>query len=415
MLILKSKFNKKRKKMFNSFIIDSIRTPIGKWGGSLSSIRTDDLATLTIKELLNRNPNIPKSEIEDVMLGCSNQAGEDNRNVARMAVLLADLPVSVAGETVNRLCGSGLSAVINANRAIKLNEGEILIAGGVESMTRAPYVMSKSNQAFGRDTQIYDSSIGWRFPNKKIISNYGNEGMGETAENLAEKHSISRIAQDKFALWSQEKAEKAKNSGRLSKEIMPVKIAQRKKEDLIFEHDEFIRENSKLESLEKLKPAFRENGTVTAGNSSGINDGSCAILLASGNAVAKHNLIAQSEIISSAVVGTNPSTMGEGPIEAANKALKRAKLSWNDIDIIELNEAFAAQALTCTRAWGLEDFDARLNPNGGAIALGHPLGMSGARLIQSASIELREQNKEFALISLCIGVGQGIATIIKRV
>jgi len=401
--------------MSNSFIIDSIRTPIGKWGGSLSSIRTDDLAAITIKKLLNRNPNIPKIEIEDIILGCSNQAGEDNRNVARMAVLLADLPTTVAGETINRLCGSGLSAVLNADRAIKLDEGDIFIAGGVESMTRAPYVMSKPSQAFGRNSEIYDTSIGWRFPNKTIKDKYGNESMGETAENLAEKHSISRQDQDKFALWSQQKATKAKNNGRLSKEITPVNIPQRKKEVLIFNHDEFIRESSNMESLKKLKPAFRENGTVTAGNSSGINDGSCAILLCSGNALRKYELKPQSEIISSAVVGTSPSTMGEGPIQASNKALKRANLTWNDIDIIELNEAFSSQVLACTRSWGLEDFDSRLNPNGGAIALGHPLGMSGARLIQTASIELVEQNKEFALITLCIGVGQGIATIIKRV
>jgi len=400
--------------MLNSFIIDSIRTPIGKWGGSLATIRTDDLAAMTIKELINRNPNVPTNKIEDIILGCSNQAGEDNRNVARMTVLLSGISTSVPGETVNRLCGSGLSAVINASNSLKLSNGDIFIAGGVESMTRAPYAMSKPSVAYGRDSKVWDTSIGWRFPNKKIKEKYGNEGMGETAENLSEQFNISRESQDKFALWSQEKAVKARDTNRLAKEIMPVSITQRKKANIIFENDEFIKDNSTMEGLAKLKPAFRKNGTVTAGNSSGINDGACSLLMASDKAVSQYGLKPLSRIISSAVVGVEPSIMGTGPIEAVNIALRRAQISWDDVDIIELNEAFSAQVLTCVRAWNLDDQDSRINPNGGAIALGHPLGMSGARLVQTASLELIEQDKQFAVVSLCIGVGQGIACILER-
>lgn len=401
--------------MSNSFIIDSIRTPIGKWGGSLATVRTDDLAAMTINELISRNPSITVSEIEDVIIGCSNQAGEDNRNVARMAVLLSGLPVTVPGETINRLCGSGLSAVINASNSLKLGNGDLFIVGGVESMTRAPYAMSKPSMAYGRDAKIWDTSIGWRFPNNKIKEKFGNEGMGETAENLAEKFEISRESQDKFALWSQEKAINSRDKNRFEKEILPVVIPQRKKDNLIFKYDEFIRDNSNLDALSKLKPAFRKNGTVTAGNSSGINDGSCAILMANDIGVEKYELKPLARIKSSAVVGVEPGIMGTGPIEAVNIALKRVNLSWNDVDILELNEAFASQALTCTRAWGLEDMDVRINPNGGAIALGHPLGMSGARLMQTASIELEEQDKQIAVVTLCIGVGQGIACVIERV
>jgi 3-oxoadipyl-CoA thiolase len=399
----------------NAFVIDSVRTPVGKWGGTLSSIRPDDMAAATLKEIMKRNPNIPAEKIEDVILGCANGAGEDNRNVARMAVLLADLPVSIPGETVNRLCSSGLASIIHASRAIKLDEGDIFIAGGVESMTRAPYVMSKSAMAFGRDAKIYDTSIGWRFVNTKMDKIFGTEGMGETAENIAEMYKISREDQDSFALWSQQKATWAMESGRLAKEIMSVEIPQRKKDPIIFERDEFIRTNATIEGFEKLRPAFRSGGTVTAGNSSGINDGACAVLMAGDFAVSEYNLKPMSKIISSAVAGVEPRIMGTGPIEAANKALSRAGLSWDDIDIIELNEAFAAQALSCTRSWGLDDRDERINPNGGAIAIGHPLGMSGARLAGAASIELHEQDKQFAVVTMCVGVGQGFAAVVERV
>ena len=401
--------------MSNAYIIDGVRTPIGKWGGTLSSVRADDLAALTIKELMKRNPNVPAEEIEDVILGCANQAGEDNRNVARMATLLADLPVSIPGETVNRLCSSGLASIVNASRAIKLNEGELFIAGGVESMTRAPYVMSKTSAPYGRDAKIWDTSIGWRFPHPKMNEIYGTEAMGETAENVAEMYNISREDQDKFALHSQEKATKAKQNGRLAKEILAVEIPQRKKDPIIFDHDEFVRENSTIEGLEKLKPAFRKGGSVTAGNASGVNDGSCAILLAGDNAVSKYDLKPMAKVVSSAVVGVEPRIMGIGPIDAANKALSRAGLEWKDVDVIELNEAFSAQSLAVIRSWGLDDFDERINPNGGAIAIGHPLGMTGARLTLSAAIELQERNAKYAVVTMCVGVGQGYAAVIERV
>jgi len=398
-----------------AYIIDSVRTPVGKWGGTLSSVRPDDMAALTLKEIVKRNPEIPTEKIEDVILGCANGAGEDNRNVARMAVLLADLPVTIPGETVNRLCSSGLASIVHAGRAIRLGEGDIFIAGGVESMTRAPYVMSKSGMAFGRDSKIYDTSIGWRFVNSKMNKIFGTEGMGETAENVAEQFDISREDQDSFALWSQQKATKAMESGRLAKEIMSVEIPQRKKDPIIFSNDEFIRTNATIEGFEKLRPAFRSGGTVTAGNSSGINDGACAVLMAGDFAVKEYNLKPMSKIISSAVAGVEPRIMGTGPIEAVNKALYRAGLTWDDVDILELNEAFASQALSCTRTWGLDDRDPRINPNGGAIAIGHPLGMSGARLAGAASIELHEQDKQFAVVTMCVGVGQGYAAVIERV
>ncbi|HLW32412.1 MAG TPA: 3-oxoadipyl-CoA thiolase [Aequorivita sp.] len=398
------------------YIIDGIRTPIGSYQGTLSSVRTDDLAALVIAEIVKRNPNIPKEVYDDVILGCANQAGEDNRNVARMASLLAGLPYTVPGETVNRLCASGLSAIIHANRAIKAGDGDLFIAGGVEHMTRGPYVVAKPSTAFGTDAKMYDSSFGWRFVNPQMEEMYGTDGMGNTAENLVEKYVITREDQDKFAYWSQMKAAKAQQNGRLAKEIVTVEIPQRKKDSIKFSQDEFLKPNTTLEVLGKLRPAFkREGGSVTAGNSSGLNDGAAATIIASENAVKKYNLKPIARIVSSAVVGVEPMIMGIGPVEASNKALKRAGLTMDDIDIIELNEAFAAQALACTRAWGLADDDPRLNPNGGAIAMGHPLGVTGARLAYTAALELREQNKKYALITMCVGVGQGYAAVIERV
>ena len=399
----------------NTYIIDSIRTPIGNFGGTLKDIRTDDLAAIPIRELIKRT-KIEPSKIDDVILGCANQAGEDNRNVGRMASLLAGIPFSVPGETINRLCASGMSAIINAHRAIKAGDGDLFIAGGVENMTRGPWVISKVSKAFGRDAQMFDSSFGWRFINPKMKELYGVDGMGTTAENLAEKYNISREDQDNFAYHSQLKAYKAQSLGRLSEEIVPIKIPQRKKDPILFEHDEFIKGNTKVEVLAKLRTAFKkEGGTVTAGNSSGLNDGAAAMLLASENGVKENNLSPIARIISSAVVGVEPRIMGIGPVKASNKALEKAGLKMEDIDIIELNEAFSAQALACIREWGLEDNDTRINPNGGAIAIGHPLGVSGTRIIHTAAIELHKQNKKYALITMCIGVGQGYATIIEKV
>lgn len=399
----------------NTYIIDSIRTPIGNFGGTLKDIRTDDLAAIPIRELIKRT-KIEPSKIDDVILGCANQAGEDNRNVGRMASLLAGIPFSVPGETINRLCASGMSAIINAHRAIKAGDGDLFIAGGVENMTRGPWVISKVSKAFGRDAQMFDSSFGWRFINPKMKELYGVDGMGTTAENLAEKYNISREDQDNFAYHSQLKAYKAQSLGRLSEEIVPIKIPQRKKDPILFEHDEFIKGNTKVEVLAKLRTAFKkEGGTVTAGNSSGLNDGAAAMLLASENGVKENNLSPIARIISSAVVGVEPRIMGIGPVKASNKALEKAGLNMEDIDIIELNEAFSAQALACIREWGLDDDDPRINPNGGAIAIGHPLGVSGTRIIHTAAIELHKQNKKYALITMCIGVGQGYATIIEKV
>ncbi len=398
------------------FIIDGIRTAIGNFGGTLAVVRPDDLAALVIKELIKRNPSIDPNEIADVILGCANQAGEDNRNVARMALLLAGLPVTVPGETVNRLCASGLSASIAAARTIMVGDADLMIAGGVENMTRGPWVMSKASTPFGRDSQLFDSSFGWRFINPKMKELYGVDAMGETAENLAERDKISREDQDKFSLWSQQKAGKAQLNGRLAKEIMAVSIPQKKGDALIFNSDEFCKPTTTLEGLSKLKASFRkEGGTVTAGNASGLNDGAAAILLASEVAIKKYKLTPKARIVSSGAAGVEPRIMGIGPVEAANKALAKAGLTFKDIDIIELNEAFAAQALACTRAWGLADNDPRINPNGGAIALGHPLGMSGARILNSAAIELHEQNKKYALVTMCIGLGQGYAVVIEKV
>lgn len=402
--------------MNNVYIIDYIRTPISKLSGGLSEVRADDLAAVVIKEIMARNPEVPVEEIEDVILGCANQAGEDNRNVARMALLLAGLPYKIGGETVNRLCASGMSAVANAFRAIAAGEGEIYIAGGVEHMTRSPYVMSKPSTAFGRDSQMFDTTFGWRFVNPKMKEMYGVDGMGETAENLADMHQISREDQDKFALWSQQKATKAQESGRLAEEIVKVEIPQKKGDPKVFDTDEFIKPTSSMEGLGKLRPAFRkEGGTVTAGNASGMNDGAAALILASEEAVKKYGLHPMAKILGSAVAGVEPRIMGIGPVEATQKVLKRLNLSLDDMDVIELNEAFAAQALAVTRTLGLKDDDSRVNPNGGAIAIGHPLGVSGARIVGSAAMELQKQNKKYALCTLCIGVGQGYAMVIEKV
>ena len=399
-----------------AYIIDGIRTPIGSYQGALSAIRTDDLGALVIEEIVKRNPNIPKDAYDDVILGCANQAGEDNRNVARMASLLAGLPFTVPGETVNRLCSSGLSAIIHANRAIKAGDGDVFIAGGVENMTRGPYIIAKPSSAFGTDAKMYDSSFGWRFVNPKMEQLYGTEGMGQTAENLVEKYNISREDQDKFAYWSQMKASKAQENGRLAKEIITVEIPQRKNDPLRFSKDEFVKPGTTLEVLGELRAAFKaEGGSVTAGNSSGLNDGAAVTIIASEEAVRKYNLKPLARIVSSAVVGVEPRVMGIGPVEASNKALLKAGLIMADMDVIELNEAFAAQALACTRAWGLADDDPRINPNGGSIAIGHPLGVTGTRLTYSAALELKETGKRYALITMCIGVGQGYAAIIENV
>lgn len=401
--------------MKEAYIIDGVRTPVGGYQGSLSTIRTDDLAALVIAEVVKRNPKIPKEAYDDVILGCANQAGEDNRNVARMAGLLAGLPFTVPGETVNRLCSSGLSAVIHANRAIKSGDGDLFISGGVENMTRGPYVIAKPSKAFGTDAKMYDSSFGWRFVNPKMHEMYGTDGMGMTAENLVEKYNISREDQDAFAFLSQTKAAKAQENGRLSKEIVPVEIPQRKAVPLIFDQDEFVKPGTTLEILSKLRPAFKKDGSVTAGNSSGLNDGAAALIIASEQAVEDYNLKPMARIVSSAVVGVEPRIMGIGPVEASKKALQKAGLTLDAMDVIELNEAFAAQSLACIRALGLVDDDPRINPNGGAIAIGHPLGMTGARTTYSAALELSLTGKQYALITMCIGVGQGYAAIIERV
>jgi len=401
--------------MKDSYIINGTRTPIGSFGGTLSAVRADDLAAHAIRELVARHPNLDMAAIDDVILGCANQAGEDNRNVARMASLLAGLPYTVPGETVNRLCASGMSAVAHAHRAIAANEGDLFVAGGVEHMTRAPYVMSKPTKAFGTDSKMYDSSFGWRFVNPEMEKLYGTHAMGETAENLVDMFGISREAQDAFALWSQQKATAAQQNGRLALEIAPVPIPQRKGEPLLFALDEFVKPETTLDILAKLRPAFRKEGTVTAGNASGLNDGAAALLIASDAGLKTHNLTPRARIVATGVSGVEPRIMGIGPVYASALALKRAGLSLDQMDILELNEAFAAQVLACTRKIGVADNDPRINPNGGAIALGHPLGMSGARILNTAAIELHKQNKTYALVTMCIGVGQGYAVVLERV
>jgi 3-oxoadipyl-CoA thiolase len=401
--------------MKNAYLIDGIRTPIGNFRGGLSEVRADDLAAIAIRKLMERNTNVPTSAIEDVIFGCANQAGDDNRNVARMSLLLAGLPISVGGETVNRLCASGMSAVAQAARAIKADEGEIFIAGGVENMTRGPWVMNKSSSAYGQDQQMYDSSFGWRFINPALQALYGTDAMGVTAENLAEMYNISRDDQDLFAYNSQLKASKAQASGVLNEEITAVHIPTKKGDPIVFEKDEFIKGNSTLEGLAKLRPAFKkENGTVTAGNASGLNDGAAALLIASKNAVNQYDMQPKAKILSAAVCGVEPRIMGIGPVEASKKALSRAGLTLADIDVIEMNEAFAAQVLACSRTLGLADNDSRININGGAIALGHPLGMSGARILLAAANQLQRSGGRYALATMCIGVGQGYAMILEN-
>jgi 3-oxoadipyl-CoA thiolase len=402
--------------MSDAFIVGGVRTPIGNLAGGLSDVRADDLAAHTIAELMRRYPQVDPADIADVVLGCANQAGEDNRNVARMALLLAGLPHSVPGETVNRLCASGMSAVASAARAAKLGDGDLFVAGGVESMTRAPYALSKASKPWARDLEMFDTSLGWRFVNSKMKERYGTDSMGQTAENVAEQYGISRTDQDCFALRSQQKAAAARSSGRFAAEIVSVEIAQKKGEPKRFDQDEFLRPDSTIEVLSKLKPAFRTDGkgSVTAGNASGLNDGAAALLVASTRAVKDSGLEPIARFVSAAVAGVEPRIMGMGPVPASRLVLKRAGLALKDIDVIELNEAFAAQVLACLRELGLEDEDARVNPNGGAIALGHPLGMSGARLVLTASHELRRTKKRYALCTMCIGVGQGMAVVIER-
>jgi 3-oxoadipyl-CoA thiolase len=396
--------------------VDGVRTPVGNIGGGLSEVRADDLAAHAIAELMRRHPEADPAEIADVVLGCANQAGEDNRNVARMAALLAGLPHTVPGETVNRLCASGMSAVASVARAIKIGEGDLYVAGGVENMTRAPFVMGKSSKPWARDIEVFDTSLGWRFVNPKMRERYGVDSMGQTAENVAEKYGVSRGDQDCFALHSQEKAARAREAKRFESEIVPVSIPQRKGEPKRFEADEFLRPDTTLEILGKLKPAFRTdgNGSVTAGNSSGLNDGAAALLVASEEALRRHSLKPAARVVASAVAGVEPRLMGMGPVPASRKALAQAGLTLDDMDVIELNEAFAAQSLACLRELGIADDDARVNPNGGAIAIGHPLGMSGARLLLTATRQLQLTGKRYALATMCIGVGQGMAVILEK-
>lgn len=396
------------------YICDAIRTPIGRYGGSLSSVRADDLGAVPIKALMERNPQVQWDQVDDIIYGCANQAGEDNRNVARMSALLAGLSPQVPGATINRLCGSGMDAVGTAARAIAAGEADLMIAGGVESMSRAPFVMPKAESAFSRTNSIQDTTIGWRLINPLMKKAYGVDSMPETAENVADDFKISRADQDRMALDSQNKAAAAQANGRLAKEITPVLIPQKKGDPIAVTQDEHPRATT-IETLAKLKPIVRPDGTVTAGNASGVNDGACALLLASEEAVQKYQLKPRAKIIGMATAGVPPRIMGIGPAPASQKLLKRLGMTIDQIDVIELNEAFAAQGLAVLRELGVADNDARVNPNGGAIALGHPLGMSGARLITSAVVELEEQQKHYALCTMCIGVGQGIAIIIERV
>jgi 3-oxoadipyl-CoA thiolase len=403
--------------MESAFIIDGVRTPIGNHGGALATVRPDDLAAHVIRALMARHPNLPSEAVAEIVFGSANQAGEDNRNVARMAGLLAGLPVTVPGVTINRLCASGLSAVLDAGRLVSTGDAAVVVAGGVESMTRAPFVLGKAATPFARTADIFDTSIGWRFVNPRMKEIYGIDSMGQTAENVAEKHGINRLDQDTFAVRSQHKAAAARDAGRFASEIVPVSVPGAKGSTTVVEHDEFIRPGTTLEALQKLKPAFRTdgNGSVTAGNASGINDGACAVLVAGESAAAHHGLTPLARIVASAAVGVEPKYMGIGPVGATERALARAGLTLRDIAVIELNEAFAAQSLACTRALGLADDDPRVNPNGGAIALGHPLGMSGARLVLTAALELKARRERYALCTMCVGVGQGVAAIIERV
>ena len=401
--------------MEEAFLCDGIRTPVGRYGGALSSVRTDDLGAIPLKALMERNPEVDWEAVDDVILGCANQAGEDNRNVARMASLLSGLPQTVPGATVNRLCGSGLDAVGIASRAIKSGDQQLVIAGGVESMSRAPFVMGKASAAFSRNAEIFDTTIGWRFVNKLLQKQYGIDSMPETAENLAKEFNISREDQDAFAWHSQQKTGQAQESGRLATEIVPVSIAQRKGDPLLVEQDEHPRPETKLEKLGKLSTPFRENGCITAGNASGVNDGAAALIVASEKMAIKQNLTPVARIVGMATAGVEPRIMGYGPVPATQKLLSLTGISLGEIGVIELNEAFAAQAIAVMRALKLSDDDERVNPNGGAIALGHPLGMSGARLALTAMRELQLSKERFALCTMCIGVGQGISMLIERV
>jgi len=400
--------------MTQVYICDAIRTPVGRYGGILSSVRPDDLAAITIKALMERNPQVNWAEPDDVLFGCANQAGEDNRNVARMALLIAGLPETIPGATINRLCGSGMDAIGTAARAIKAGEAELIIAGGVESMSRAPFVMGKSTEAFSRNMEVFDTTIGWRFINKELNKKYGTEAMIETAENIATDHKISREDQDKFAHWSQEKAHYAQTNNLFADEIIPVVIPQRKGDPVIINTDEHPRLSS-FEKLATLKPITRPDGTITAGNASGVNDGAAALIIASEYAVKKFNLTPKARISGMSVAGVLPRIMGMGPVPATQKLMKRLNLTLDQMDIIELNEAFAAQSLGCTRELGLADDDPRINRWGGAIALGHPLGMSGARIVTTACHQLQQANLNKALCTMCIGVGQGIAVVIEKV
>jgi len=401
--------------MSEAYICEALRTPIGRYGGSLSAVRTDDLAAMPLKALMARNPKLDWQAVDDVILGCANQAGEDNRNVARMAALLAGLPVSVTGATINRLCGSGLDALAGASRALKLGEASLMIAGGVEGMTRAPFVMAKADSAFSRQASIEDTTMGWRFVNRQMKAMYGIDSMPVTAENVAEAFQISRQDQDAFAYRSQMRAKAAQESGRLAKEIIAVDLPAKKGEAQRFEHDEHPRGDTSMEKLAKLPTPFREGGTVTAGNASGVNDGAAAILVASEEAVKKHGLKPIARVVGAATAGVEPRIMGFGPAPASRKLLERLGLKISQIDVVELNEAFASQVLAVTRDLGLADDDPKVNPNGGAIALGHPLGMSGARLAGTAAFELQERRGRYALCTMCIGVGQGIALVLERV
>lgn len=400
--------------MNDALIIDAVRTPIGRYAGALSSVRADDLGAVPLRELLRRHPNVDWSTVDDVIYGCANQAGEDNRNVARMSALLAGLPVSVPGTTLNRLCGSGLDAIGSAARAIRCGEAGLMLVGGVESMSRAPLVMGKAEQAFARQAEIHDTTIGWRFVNPLMKTAYGIDSMPETAENVAAQFNISRADQDAFALRSQQRAGAAQANGRLSKEIVAVEVPQRKGPAKRVEQDEHPRGDTTLEQLQKLGTPFREGGSITAGNASGVNDGACALLLANAETAKRYGLKARGRVVAMATAGVEPRIMGIGPVPATHKVLELANLSLADMDVIELNEAFAAQGLAVLRELGLGDNDPRVNPNGGAIALGHPLGMSGARLVTTALHELEERQGRYALCTMCIGVGQGIALVIER-
>jgi 3-oxoadipyl-CoA thiolase len=400
--------------MNDALIIDAVRTPIGRYAGALSSVRADDLGAVPLRELLRRHPQVDWSQVDDVIYGCANQAGEDNRNVARMSALLAGLPVSVPGTTLNRLCGSGLDAIGTAARAIRSGEAGLMLVGGVESMSRAPLVMGKAETAFSRSAEMHDTTIGWRFVNPLMKKTFGIDSMPETAENVAAQFNISRADQDAFALRSQQRASAAQASGRLAKEIVAVEIPQRKGPAKVVEHDEHPRADTTLEQLQKLGTPFREGGSITAGNASGVNDGACALLLANAQTAQRYGLKARGRVVAMATAGVEPRIMGIGPVPATRKVLELANLSLADMDVIELNEAFAAQGLAVLRELGLGDNDPRVNPNGGAIALGHPLGMSGARLVTTALQELEERQGRYALCTMCIGVGQGIALVIER-